>query len=105
MAPLSKITNPESSTQYNLVKDSNLNRANDLLIKKTIPINLHDNLITFSDTAEVFELKADLLKMITNQNYNVDHASVSDKKLMYGFAKEMHLISKLKVINLEIVPL
>ena len=28
--------------------------------------------------------------MITNKNYNVDHASLSDKKLMYDFAKEMH---------------
>ena len=28
--------------------------------------------------------------MITNKNYNVNHASLSDKKLMYDFAKEMH---------------
>ena len=28
--------------------------------------------------------------MITNKNYNVDLASLSDKKLMYDFAKEMH---------------
>ena len=28
--------------------------------------------------------------MITNKNYNVDHASLSDKKLMYDFAKELH---------------
>ena len=28
--------------------------------------------------------------MITNKNYNVDLASLSDKKLMYDFAKEVH---------------
>ena len=28
--------------------------------------------------------------MITNKNYNVDLASLSDKKLMYDFAKEMN---------------
>ena len=28
--------------------------------------------------------------MITNKNYNIDLASLSDKKLMYDFAKEMH---------------
>ena len=28
--------------------------------------------------------------MITNKHYNVNHASLSDKKLMYDFAKEMH---------------
>ena len=28
--------------------------------------------------------------MIKNNNYNVNHASLSDKKLLYDFAKEMH---------------
>ena len=28
--------------------------------------------------------------MITNKNYNVNYASLADKKLMYDFAKEMH---------------
>ena len=28
--------------------------------------------------------------MLTNKNYNVNHASLSDKKLMYEFAKEMY---------------
>ena len=37
-----------------------------------------------------FELKGELLKMITNKNYNVDLANLSDKKLMYDFAKEMN---------------
>ena len=27
--------------------------------------------------------------MITNGNYNVDHAEVSDKKIMFDFANEM----------------
>ena len=90
MSPLSKITNPENSTQFKLVKDANSNRVNDLKINKTKPITLHDNLLTFRDTNKQFELKGDLLKMITNKNYNVDLASLSDKKLMYDFAKEMH---------------
>ena len=90
MSPLSKITNPENSSQFNLVKDHNSNRVNDLLIKNTIPITLYNNLLTFRDTGKEFELKGDLLKMITNNNYNVDHASLADKKLMYDFAKEMH---------------
>ena len=90
MSPLSKITNPENSTQFKLVKDPNSNRVNDLLLKNKIPITLYNNMITFHDTGKEFELKGDLLKMITNKNYNVDHASLSDKKLMYDFAKEMH---------------
>ena len=54
MSPLSKITNPENTTQYILVKDSNSNRVNDLKINKTIPITLYNNLLTFRDTGKEF---------------------------------------------------
>ena len=39
MSPLSRITNPENSSQFKLVKDSSSNGVNDLKINKTIPIN------------------------------------------------------------------
>ena len=94
MSPLSKITNPENSSQIKLVKDHNSNRVNDLLMKNTIPNTLYNNLLTFRDTGKVFDLKRDLLKMITNNNYNVDHASLADKRLTYDFAKEMHFDTK-----------
>ena len=87
MSPLSKITNPENTSQFKLVKDSSSNRVNDLIIHSTIPITLHDNLLTYRDSNKQFGLKGDLLKMITNKNYNGDLASLSDKKLMYDFAK------------------
>ena len=90
LSPLAKIINPANSTQFKLVKDSNSNRVNDLLIHNSIPITLHDNLLTFRDSDKQFELKGDLLKMITNKNYNVDLASLQDKKIMYDFAKEMN---------------
>ena len=61
-----------------------------MLIHITTPITLHDNLLTFRDSGKVFELKGELLKMITNKNYNVDLASLSDKKFLYDFAKEMN---------------
>ena len=94
MSPLSKITNPENTTQFKLVKDSNSNRVNDLKINKTIPITLYNNLLTFRDTSKEFELEGDFLKMITNKNYNVDLARLADKKLVYDFAKEMHFDTK-----------
>ena len=87
-SPLSKITYPENASQFKLVKDSNSNRVNDLKINKTLPITLYNNMLTFRDTGKEFELKGDLLKMITNRTYNVDLASLQDKKLMYYFAKE-----------------
>ena len=89
MSPLYKITNPENTTQFKLVKDSNSNRVNDLRINKTIPITLYNKLLTFRNTGKEFELKGDLLEMITNENYDVDLASSADKKI-YEFAKEMN---------------
>ena len=90
MSPLSRITNPENSSQFKLVKDSSSNRVNDLKINKTIPITLYGNMLTFRDTNKQFKLKGDLLEMITNSKFNVLLASLADKKLMYEFAKEMH---------------
>ena len=100
MCPSSKITNPENTTQYKLVKDSNSSRVNDLKINNSIPITLHNNLLTFRDTGKEFELKGDLLKMITNKNYKVNLASLAGKKLGYDFAKGMHFVKDVLVINL-----
>ena len=94
MSPLSKITNPENNSQFKLEKDSSSNRVNDLKIHNSIPITLYGNMLTFRDTNKQFELKGDLLEMITNSKYNVDLASLADKKLKYDFAKEMHSSTK-----------
>ena len=67
LSPLSKITNTENSTQFKLGKDHNSKKVNDLLINKSIPITLHNNLLTFRDTNKQFELKGDLLEMITKK--------------------------------------
>ena len=90
-SPLSKTTNLEYSIQFKLVKDSSSNRIIDLLINKTTPIRLYNILLTFRDTGKVFELQGDVLKMITNENYIVDLASLPDKKLKNEFAKEMNI--------------
>ena len=94
ISPLSKITKPENTTQFKLVKDSISNRVNDLKINKTKPITLYNNMLTFRDTGKEFELKGELLKMITNKNYNVNLASLQEKMLMYDFAKEKNFDTK-----------
>ena len=94
MSPLSKVTNPENTSQFKLVKDHNSNRFNDLKVNRTIPITLYDDILTFRDTNKQFELKGDLLEMITNSKFNVDLTSLSDKKLKYDFAKEKHFDEK-----------
>ena len=40
MSPLPKMTNPENTSQFKLLKDSSPNRVNDLLIHNTIPLTL-----------------------------------------------------------------
>ena len=50
MSPLSKITNPKSSSQFKLIKDPISNRVNDLKINKSIPITLYNIMLTFRDT-------------------------------------------------------
>ena len=52
LSPLSKTTNPENASYFKLVKDLNSNRVNDLLIHKTIPVTLYDNVLTFRDTGK-----------------------------------------------------
>ena len=47
-------------------------------------------MLTFRDTGREFELKGDLLEIITNKNYNVDLAKLSYKKLLYDFATEIN---------------
>ena len=94
MSLLSKITNPENTSQFKLVKDPSSNRVNDLKIHNSIPITLYGNISTFRDTGKEFELTGDLLEMITNNKYNVNLASLQDKKLMYDFAKEMKFDQK-----------
>ena len=94
LSPLAKIFKPENTTQFKIIKDSTSDNVNDLKINKSIPITLYNNILTFRDTGKEFELKGNLLKMLTNKNYNVDHASLSDKKLMYYFAKEMYFDTK-----------
>ena len=56
----------KTQPNFELVKDSTSNRVNDLKINKTVPITLYNNMLTFRDTGKEFELKGELLKMITN---------------------------------------
>ena len=48
-------------------------------------------MLTFRDTDKKFEMQGNLLKMITNKNYNVDFAKILVKKIMFDLAKEEFL--------------
>ena len=87
MSPITKITNPGTSPQFKLANIITSNKVNDLKLHNSKPFILQNNLLTFRVTCKVFELKGDLSEMIINKKYNVDLASLADKKLMYDFAK------------------
>ena len=60
-----------------------------MLIVNTIPITLYNKLFAFRDTGKKFELKGDLLKKMTNKNYNVDLAGLPERKFLFGFARKI----------------
>ena len=47
-------------------------------------------MITFRDSNKTFRLEGDLLKVITNYKFNVDHSNQQDRKIIYEVAKEMN---------------
>ena len=80
----------ENQSQFRLRKDLISTEMNNFLIHGIIPVSLHSNMITFRDSNKSFKLDGDLLKLITNYKFNVDHSCPQDKKFIYEFAREMN---------------
>ena len=86
---LVEVFKKDNKSQFRLRKDTNSTKLNDFLIHGTIPVTIFSNMIVFRDSNKSFRLEGDLLKVITNYKFNVDHSNPQDKKLIYQFAKEM----------------
>ena len=86
---LVEVFKKDNKSQFRLRKDPNSTKMNDFLIHGNIPVTIFSNMITFRDSNKTFRLEGDLLKVITNYKFNVDHSSLQVKKLIYQFAKEM----------------
>ena len=80
----------DNKSQFRLRKDPDSTKLNDFLIHGKIPVTIFSNMITFRDTDKTFRLEGDLLKVITNHKFNVDHSNPQDRKIIYQFAKEMN---------------
>ena len=91
---LVEVFKKDNKSQFRLRKDPNSNKLNDFLIHGTVPVTIFSNMIVFRDSNKSFRLEGDLLKVITNYEFNVDHSSPQDKKLIYEFAKEMNYDTK-----------
>ena len=86
---LVEVFKKDNKSQFRLRKDPNSTKLNDFLKHGTIPVTIFSNMIVFRDSNKSFRLEGDLLKVITNYKFNVDHSNPQDKKLIYQFAKEM----------------
>ena len=91
---LVEVFKKDNKSQFRLRKDPNSTKLNDFLIHGTIPVTIFSNMIVFRDSNKSFRLEGDLLKVITNYKFNVDHSNQQDKKLIYQFAKEMKYDTK-----------
>ena len=91
---LVEVFKKDNKSQFRLRKDPNSTKLNDFLIHGAIPVTLYSNMIVFRDSNRTFRLEDDLLKVITNHKFNVDHSNPQDKKLIYEFAKEMNYDTK-----------
>ena len=87
---LVEVFKKDNKSQFRLRKDPNTTKMNDFLIHGTIPVTIFSNMITFRDSKKTFKLEGDLLKVITNYKFNVDHSNQQDRKIIYEFAKEMN---------------
>ena len=87
---LAEVFKKDNKSQFRLRKDPDSTKLNDFLIHGRKPVTIFSNMITFRDTDKTFRLEGDLLKVITNHKFNVDHSNPQDKKLIYQFAKEMN---------------
>ena len=89
-SPLVEVFKFDNKSQFRLRKDPDSTKINDFLIHGKIPVTIFSNMITFRDSNKTFKLEGDLLKVLTNHKFNVDHSNQQDRKIIYGFAKEMN---------------
>ena len=91
---LVEVFKKDNKSQFRLRKDPNSTKLNDFLIHGIIPVTIFSNMIVFRDSFKSFRLEGDLLKVITNYKFNVDHSNQQDRKIIYEFAKEMNYDTK-----------
>ena len=91
---LVEVFRKDNKSQFRLRKDPDSTKLNDFLIHGEIPVTIFSNMITFRDSDKTFKLEGDLLKVITNHKFNVDHSNQQDRKIIYKFVKEMNYDTK-----------
>ena len=87
---------PPNKSQFRLIKDITSTKMNEFLINTSVPVTLYSNMLTFRYTNKAFEIDGDLLKAMTNFEFNKDHSNPQDRKIIFEFGKEMKFDFKQK---------
>ena len=80
----------ENKRQFIFSKDPNSIKMND------IPVILFSKMLTSRDSNKSCVLDGDLLKALTNNDFNVGHSNPQDQKVIYEFGNEMKFDIKQK---------
>ena len=77
---LVNLLKPENRSQFKIKIYHISIRMNDFLINTSIPVTLKSIMFTFRDSKNTFKLDEDLLKTMTNYNFNGDDSNPQDQK-------------------------
>ena len=91
---LVEVFQKDNKSQFRLRKDPDSTKMNVFLRHGNIPVTIFSKMITFRDSKKTFRLEGDLLKLITNYKFNVDHSNQQDRKIIYESGKEMKYDTK-----------
>ena len=86
---LLEVLKSDNKGQFRLIKDPNSIKTNDFLINENVPVTIFNNMLTFRDTNKIFKLEGDLLEVMSNNKFNVDHSNQQNREIIREFAKEM----------------
>ena len=96
MSLVSNTTNPDHTSHIKQKKWS-IKSCQGYFDTNTTAVTLSSILLTISDTNEMFRLEGDLLKMLANENYNVDLANIPEKNYYLILQRRCTLMEKLSV--------
>ena len=86
---LLEVLKSDNKGQFRLIKDPNSIKTNDFLFNEYAPVTIFNNMLIFRETNKIFKLEGDLLKVISNNKFNVDHSNQQNREIIREFAKEM----------------
>ena len=77
-----------------MIKDPNSIRMNDFLIKRSKPVSIYSNMLTFRDSNISFKLDGHFFKRMTYYDFIETNSSPQDQKLNFECGRELKFVIK-----------